>query len=234
MNNKLKFKHSGKMGDIIWSLAYVEFMGGGTLYLNVNGPHGFTLENYNFMKPLLEKQPYINEVKIWNGEPVDYDLDNFRYVMNKSWKGSAAGSYFNVFGVPLLGIDIETKPWLYVDYVPNDNIIISRSPSLMNRSETNPFWENLIRNNPNRKFLFVGLQNECDTFNAKHNCNIPYHPVQDALELAVLINGSYLWTGNHSMPAVIAEATKRTLFLEVRGDVGRIDHYFDRPNMFII
>ena len=55
------FKHSGKCGDIIFSLPTIEMMGGGILYIPEHSPIGQNI--YSNMKPLLEKLPYIHEVR---------------------------------------------------------------------------------------------------------------------------------------------------------------------------
>lgn len=54
MNN---FYHSGATGDVIYAMPTIKALGGGIF--NVNLPD----ELYNTVKPLLESQDYIHEVK---------------------------------------------------------------------------------------------------------------------------------------------------------------------------
>ena len=75
--HKLKtFKHSGDLGDIIFSLPCIKEKGGGILYLDPEGgeqepvvswsQYNRTKLNQNsidFIKPLLEVQKYIKEVR---------------------------------------------------------------------------------------------------------------------------------------------------------------------------
>lgn len=233
MSTNLTFKHSGRMGDIVWSLALIKQLGGAeVLYINI-GSHGFNQDNYNFLRPLLVKQPYIKHVEVYTDQKVDYDLDRFRNVMNQSWHGSLCGSYFYTFNIEM-DKNLQIDPWLYIDNQLNHKIVISRSTSLYHRDKHNNFWDTLIEKNLERNCVFVGHKHEHDIFNNEYKCNIDYYPVENAWELANVIGGCAMWTGNQSLPAVIAEATKRTIFLESRLDNAKNDHIFDRANLFLI
>jgi len=229
-----KFKHSGRMGDIVWSLAFVKQMGGAdTFYLNANSPYGFTMTDFEFIKPLLENQPYINKVELWDGQAFDYDLDLFRTVQNQTWHGTTAEGFFKAFHMDM-GKHNHTEPWLYTENTKNNKIILSRSKQLYHRPIRNPYWDELLRKGLQENCLFVGTPEESEIFNREHNCNIEYRPVKDAWELANLIGSSAMWTGNQALQACIAEATKVTTLLEVRNDNARTDHIFTRANLIII
>ena len=47
-----------------------------------------TKEEYEIAKNNFIKEQYIKEVKYWNGEVVDYNLDNFRRVVSSNDKRS--------------------------------------------------------------------------------------------------------------------------------------------------
>ena len=86
------FKHSGDLGDIIYSLPTIRALGGGILYLDpaggesdpyiraqcVDGKTRLNKQTIDFLSPLLKLQPYITDVRYWNGEKVTYNLDEFR------------------------------------------------------------------------------------------------------------------------------------------------------------
>ena len=76
------FKHSGDLGDIIFSLPTIKALGGGILYLDPDAGQSDPLVTwgkgiYNKTKltqagidaitPLLEYQSYIHEVRTWRG-----------------------------------------------------------------------------------------------------------------------------------------------------------------------
>src|SRR5947208_2662564 len=87
------FKHSGDLGDIIFSLPTVRALGGGVLYLDPTGGEleplvkeplklrthtKLTAAAIDSLRPLLLLQEYIADVRFWHGERVDYNLDEFR------------------------------------------------------------------------------------------------------------------------------------------------------------
>jgi len=74
------FKHSGDLGDIIYSLPVIKALGGGIIYLNPNNKFtNFTMNGYEFIKPLLLSQDYVKGVGLYTPNLlIDYDLDSFR------------------------------------------------------------------------------------------------------------------------------------------------------------
>jgi len=83
------FRHSGDLGDIIYSLPLIRSLGGGILYLNPGKPLPVPIDGIptrkftsrktlGMIRPLLKAQPYLVDVREWNGEEVDYELDRFR------------------------------------------------------------------------------------------------------------------------------------------------------------
>ena len=88
------FLCSGGIRDILACLYIMKKAGGGVLYLNFTSnkslplnrkwtpllkPASFTHTGFEFIKPLLEAQPYVKEVKEYTGsEEITFDLDCFR------------------------------------------------------------------------------------------------------------------------------------------------------------
>jgi hypothetical protein len=73
------FCQLGKLGDVVWALPFIKEMGGAeTIYFSENGLKDFTIKDIEFIKPLLEFQSYIKDVKIWEQESIDFDLSNFQ------------------------------------------------------------------------------------------------------------------------------------------------------------
>ena len=230
----ITFKHRGKLGDIVWSLNFIRAMGGGKLYLQLGEYLDET--GFQFIRPLLEWQSYITEVVRWSGEPVDYDLDRFREIMNRSHQKSLCEVYFVVFGkeVPRR---FEYEPWLTVPDLPHfkNSVIISRvERGLHGRPVHNKFYDDLASRNLQQNSYFVGLDSEWKRFMEEYQCNIAYKPVNTALELASITNQADLCVMNQSLPAVIAEGLKKTLFIETRQDIAKPDHMFKRSNLFYI
>jgi len=77
-----RFKHKPKLGDIIYSLPLIKSLGGGILYLDPVSEHFLGEEEiwkkrFKWLMPLIKIQPYIRDVKIYEGEDYDYDLDDY-------------------------------------------------------------------------------------------------------------------------------------------------------------
>ena len=88
------YKHSGKIGDIIWALPFIIQNGGAeVLYLELTDE--FTQSGYDYIYPLLTYQSYIKSVQPYNGEQVDFDLDKFRGVEIEGV--NLAQRYFHAF-----------------------------------------------------------------------------------------------------------------------------------------
>jgi hypothetical protein len=103
------FRHSGDLGDIIYSLPAIKELGGGILYLNTNKttpkypgtPTKFSEKGAEILKPLLLKQSYIQDVKLWDGENIDFDLPdktefNDRYQIEEQVNGQYHIHYRNL------------------------------------------------------------------------------------------------------------------------------------------
>lgn len=235
---ELTFKHSGKMGDVIMSLPFIKCMGGArTFYQSNQNSWGFNEHLHEFMKPLLETQEYIGEVKTWANEPINYDLDEFRSVMNTSYNDTMPGAYFVKFNQPI-EFDYEKKPWVTVPDINlnrdfHNTIIISRTPYLHGRETENPVYKNLL-NMRDREFVFLGTEQEHDAFENLYQCKIEYYPVSNALEIAIALKQSGQLFANQSLIYSIAESLKITTHLEKRMDGAATDCMFRRNNLFYI
>jgi hypothetical protein len=201
---------SGDIGDCLYSLCATKALGIEKLYLNVNpkyklrgiGETKFNEKTALLLKPLLEAQPYIKEVALYDGEPVDYNLDLFRYYGDLTWT-NLCYTMLKTFGCDP---DEMKKQWLFVEPKSTDKLV------LINKTERylNPEidWSIFIRDY-GHVMAFVGLESEHEAFVKEYNFDIPYYPTRDFLELAQLIAGASLFIGNQSSPYAIAEGLKK-------------------------
>jgi len=209
-----KFKHSGDMGDIIYSLPAIRALGGGTLYLDVNGGKDskliqpfvkpfdrdrlrFGVDEFNFLKPLLMKQSYIKDVQPWAGEEVDHDLDKFREVFVQGG--------FNLAECHLLACGINSgnhlTPWLQAMPVKvGKDISISRS---LRRQSNHDFWDS-NRNFLKENGLFLGLDLEYEVFCTVFEIKPKRQIISDALELASYMLGTKECWSNLTLTMCIA------------------------------
>lgn len=194
--NEITFKHSGQLGDIIYSLFTVESLCGNSkkaiFYINLyevihakwfeksQFVYGVDKDSYNFIAPLIAAQPYIKKVLAYEDEKVDFDFDGFQTnwqftncEISQSIDYSKVGKWLDlpkISGVPKFNIFNRTRRYR------ND---------VLNYSEVA------------KKFYFIGLRSEVDF-------DIPRIPVQNALQVANLLNNCNCFLGNQSLAYAIA------------------------------
>src|SRR5437016_3198128 len=73
------YSESGDFGHIIYHLPIVQYLGGGNFHLFPAActGHRMTREKAGALAPLLESQPYIQQVT-WGERPEGVNLDNWR------------------------------------------------------------------------------------------------------------------------------------------------------------
>lgn len=220
------FKHSGDLGDIIYSLPTIRALGGGILYLNagkkVSPPiPGIPTKKFaskksvDLIRPLLLSQDYIEDVRVWDNEVVDYDLDQFR-VKHKNL------STINLAAAHLATFDLDesliNEQWLFdikKKTVNKKKVVFHRSPRYHNAKFERESWPKYI-NEYGGNAVFIGIPSEYDDFVKKFGCNeIPFYQVNDLLEMAEIINGCELFIGNQSSPFAISEGLHKNNILEV-------------------
>jgi hypothetical protein len=214
------FKHSGDQGDIIFSLPAMRALGGGIFYLDPEGGlsnpmikwrgHDRTRLNatsIDSLATLLARQPYITEVRHWKGEPIDYDLDQFRKHVRFN---NLSDSHLTAFELPLTERDTA---WLQVPdpiVIPNRPIVVTRSPRYQGN---HCFWDCSFFEFKDRS-VFVGHPKEHEIFMYAIGQEVPYVSTPDVLTLARVIAGAQQFVGNQGLPHAIAEGLKKRLINE--------------------
>lgn len=216
------FKHSGDLGDIIYSLPTIQELGPGILYLDPTGgenslvgakpTRGRTKLNSNSIasiKSILEYQEYIIEVREWKGESVDYNLDEFR---NHIKFNNLVYSSLEAFSLPhSLGDNPWLSPTSKVKLPEGKSIIVSRS----NRYQGNhSYWENVAPQIAS-KAIFLGSEFEHTLWETTFETEIEYVKTPTIESLVNYISSCDLFIGNQGLPHAIAEALKVNLINEV-------------------
>lgn len=211
------FKHSGDLGDIIYSLPTIKNLGGGILYLDItggsdepackaqcmNGKTKFNETSYSFIKPLLAAQSYLHDIRIFNGEKIDYNLNLFRHKFadpnSRSKTKNLLDLHLDAFNLPKWDAN---QGWLEVlnPIALEKRTIVSRSP----RMQANYPWFEVNKFKFRDKAIFVGLPKEHEIFEYTFDIKIPYHPVSDALELARVIAGCKAFAANSTFTLAVA------------------------------
>ena len=207
------FKHSGSLGDIISGLPTIIRLGGGKLFIAndpLTSPHNRELQILVFseivpmLKPLLESQSYIKSVEVWDNQPVNYDMDSWRYKGLDLAVGNSAKNQLKNYNL----IYDLTQKWLDVPPIHKKDIIINRTQRYNNPKFD---WDKVLALFPEEKILFLGRKDEYAAFNRKE---IEFYQVKNFLELASIIAGSELFIGNQSFYWWLAEAMKINRWLE--------------------
>jgi hypothetical protein len=194
------FRHSGKLGNIVYSLPAVSAFADVTSYVNADGVH-LLPPAADLILPLLNAQPYIQAASAYAGEPFDHDFDLFRR--------------FNVCFLNLADCHLMTlnlpprllqRRWLQTERVET----VGGNGVLLARSSTAPgspgVVEELYRAYGSGA-AFVGTEPEWTAFVTEVGL-IEFAPTRDLLHLAEIIAGCRLFIGNRSCPLAIAEGLK--------------------------
>lgn len=228
------FRHSGKLGDIIYSLPTVKALGGGTFYVDYRteylGKPPLGKETALMTVKLLETQDYIEKASLYEEEPISYNLDEFRnkavpihffnLIKNESDEISGA-----LFGPLVKEIRKQIFPTSEVD-LPQ---LIWESAGLAGEVDLSSPW---ITGIPQKRIadivvsktirypgkldwprlkeyasrsIFVGLEEEWRAF-CKAYFEIEFYRAEDLLDLAEVIAGAKLFVGNQSFALALADA----------------------------
>ena len=215
-----KFKHSGALGDLIYSLPIVQHLGGGEFYLHLNqmawiGQHYYgalpnpfhqgrmTTKDYDYMQSFMLAQPYISAFDTMNPErEITHNLDRFR--------PSFVGHPTNYIDLYAQTFNIETtlsnRPWLTA---PNPTPTPGR-PVVINRTERwipttpGPVWTDLKNQGWEDQSIFVGLRHEYIKFQGDTGWDVPWIETPTMLDLANVIAGASIFIGNQSSALALA------------------------------
>lgn len=208
------FKHSGKMGDIIFSLPTIQAMGGGILYLPERAPEVPDL--YSQMYHLLKAQPYIHDVLQYHDCDqyetmplhVDIDLDKHRTHLRRG-KVNMVQRYFDVFGIksPVPGKWLEIPGNFRAGHV-----LFSLTPRFRERSRVD--WKKIYKDVQGIKF-FVGTDDEHGYFE-RNVAPIQRIECPDVAGLAININMAAAVYCNQSLPLALAIALGKPYFCDFK------------------
>ncbi len=243
-NKQQSFLHAGTLGDTIYAMNVVNILGGGDVYIQLNGvnelawnaygavnagPHAgrYTREDLDFLFPLLEQQSYVHSLNIWRNELITHDLTkNYKFTEHgpQGWQGNQTESYALTCGLDINRYkrELVTLPWLEPVApikIPGKTIVINRTGRyLQGRDPNETAWSDWIDEGLNEVAVFVGTPEEHDQFNRQFNASVEYQPVSDMLEMARVIQGCEMFIGNQSMPLAIAIGLGKTFWCESRQD----------------
>jgi len=215
------FKHSGDLGDIVFSLPAVRALGGGVLYLDPEGGKDEPLVHFGYtdrtrldragidsLRTLLVQQPYVADVRLWTGQAVTYNLDLFRRHLTFN---NLSDSHLAAFKLDAREKDAR---WLQVSETDPrlaGRVAISRSLKVHGN---HTFWEFEVRKIRER-CVFLGTRREHEFFEEALGYTVDYAHTPTIADLAVAIASAESFIGNQSLAHAIAEGLKKDLIQEV-------------------
>jgi len=228
------YRHSGTLGDLIYSLYIVKKMGGGEFQVGIENlepclakygydPAGvdtqhrgrFTTQDFEWLAPLLERQTYITDVVTWHpgdAEP-EVDLDRYRAVLYRTFEGNILQAYHKTFGIPFLMSDYDT-PWLEADARTVKPIVVTRS-ARYRPADGEEGWRNIIETGMLAdNAVFVGIPSEYEDFTKTFGIDLEYYQARDFLDLANVIAGADLVVCNQGFTYSLAIGLGRATVLE--------------------
>lgn len=216
---EINFKHSGHLGDLVYAMPILKELSKKAkcnLYINLNQTIGrnyfkhptgnvmITERSYQMALPFLAAQPYINDVRKWNNEKIDIDLDLFRK-LPVSMEFHSIRWYYHLTGLqPDMSLPfLEIQPH---QTIKNKIVVVrtfrGRNP-LINYSFLKQYDD----------LLFLGTKAEYDEF-SKDVPNIEFYDVSDFMEMAQIIKASRFFVSNQTFSFAIAEGLKINRLLE--------------------
>lgn len=229
-NEPKTFYHSGDLGDIIYSLPAVRYLGGGTLLL---GPcrsgaqfqtrEPMTPERAAILIPLLKEQPYIIDARFASSpDGVDVDLNEFRRGVWKDNHENLCYIHLKTFAVPFTEAD---RSWIQVRHplpFADRPVVIARS----GRYHSDFDWKRMLSMYEG-KIVFLGTDTEHSSFCDEFKTDVLFFRTKTLLEVARAIAGAKLFIGNQSSPYAIAEGMKKNTVQETWP--GAANCIFERP-----
>ena len=196
----------GFFGDFIQSLSVVcekfyETGRKGILYISNHRESFKCIENtYNDLYPIIKKQVYIQDFKLYNNESFEIDLSSWRdsNLLHKT-------NWYHIFK-STYNIEWGKRKWLTnIKYDDNwkDKVVINTTTY---RFPFNIDF-NLLHTLHSENLIFISSnKSEHNYFENQTKLSIKYYEFKDFLELTTIINSCKLFIGSLSAPLSIAHA----------------------------
>jgi len=234
------FSHSGTTGDTFSSCVIPKILGGGDFYLRLNNlenilPPGWTNKgtrhegrmtqhDYDIMREFMLHQSYINRFEVWNGEPIDYVLENAaKHLETGCFPRNFPNQHAKAQGINIEQYyqQLQVDPYMECREprrFPGRPIVIHRAPHYQDGNQlVSPIWQQMIQEHDlQNNGVFVGLESEHIWFEDTFKITIPHYRTPDFMELARVITGSELFICSMSAPCATALALGSNMWVEIR------------------
>jgi hypothetical protein len=230
MKETKSYLQGGKLGDFIHSICVCKFNWDffgykADLYISEAGePFEMGLEfTYNDLKPILEKQEWLNSFSIHNGENIDVNLSKFRqssFLYTTNW----LEIYFNEF---LDGISPpKNYSWIEMDKddTLNDTLLINRSLKPMSEM-VNGVYQSVLNEHQKKAFICFDVE-QYNQFPLKDQCELI--KVDSLYDFFKKINSAKLFIGNQSGPMAWATSMNVSRGIELLATMDNAHYIKDK------
>jgi hypothetical protein len=236
------FRHSGKLGDIIYSLPAVKSLGGGSYFVDHRTEYlrkpPLGKQAAKMMTDLLLTQHYIQHAALYDGQPVTCDLDRFREIAVgvhffngvRAQTNRITGMLFGGLAeqtraqlIPKIEIDLPQCHWECAALPGKANVepwlsginkkrVADIVICKTNRHPGKLEW-NVLRPFA-QKAVFIGFETEHVAFSCSHFL-VEFYKATDLVDLAEVIAGAKLFVGNQCFGLALADAMSLPRVVEV-------------------
>lgn len=233
--NTTSFLHKGSIGDV-WAAIpamkkYYELRKRKVVLYLMNGQKAFYYDGathptvdpntgemvmlneamINMMIPLLKKQEWCADAKVWSNQPIQIDLNKFRETFVNMPYGCISRWQFHSW--PELACDLS-KVWLTVSDTDKNfakgKIIVTRSERYLNPQVNYSFLKKYEQD-----ILFCGTELEYHIFRLRYNLNIERLVINDFLELAQALKQCKFHISNQTQAFQISQGLKIPRMVEL-------------------
>lgn len=213
--------HSGGCGDILYGLPAIKAIGGGILV------SGMPMDRHIYLKPLLEAQSYIKEVRHVTETDLPkgfINMDAFRGLWNN--KTHLTNLHLKCFGFP--DYDFESGGWLETDNLPDISsdirfqdpyAVINVTPRyrdrffVWGRHWSGECFEVWGRDPDIKKIVYIGDKEEykkCDWIKYGYgmvgDLTVKHIKTRDATYAAAILKKAVMFSGNQSMMLALRQS----------------------------
>jgi hypothetical protein len=229
------FYHSGEIGDILYGLKVLSRMPKVNFYthpslqldwsnlLFAHSNKQISYRDFMFIKPLLDRQPYINESAYTIPSHIDYNLNYFRHVIFDRNDVNFSDLYLEVCNIKSDRDDCYT-PWLFCDIKKEYPITAIRVSRRTNDSFP---WKQIVNKYKN-DILFLGTKSEYLDFVEYTGKLVAWNDYTNLLSICEVINGAKLHIGNSTSISVCAEGLKKPMIFEESHDIKHVRYHTHR------
>lgn len=188
-----KYYHSGKLGDIIYSLPTVRAMGMGEMILNVSNA------DFENIAPLLRAAIQVRQGSMSDTTGSIINLNRFRQ-HPKTDKIHLVDSH-----AEMQGVKVSKQPWIWLNVPRSGYAVINRSGRHQDKFMN---WRKELKHLRDQygAVVFLGTREEHAAFEKQYKILIRYQRTDNLLEAARVIMGAAMFSGNQSALLAIRQA----------------------------